>query len=284
MSSDRTPHGPGLGFVALIDVLDRAEGIAPRQRPRPHRPPAYRSAGHRAGSSRSAVLRPVIPAPRARPVAAARTAATAGPAAGASATGPTGVPTGGPAERPRPALRLRLAHWGAGSDGEHLAWRTARTRCTVPAAGAIAVRPGGRLQRFVRRMSLWGAGPAGQYLAWGPGSDACTASRRPAIDPPVMLRELPSTPTIEPAASSPAAALLPPGTRPSGRTGWIPTPGAGASTPRVVAPGGRAPSSEAQPIGAPQTGLVRVRGDPLTRPARGLLSRPTSGRVPPAPG
>jgi hypothetical protein len=71
---------------------------------------------------------------------------------------------------------------------------------------------GGRLRMLlrglVRRAALWGAGPDGACLAWGgpPPRPAYRAGARP-FDPPVVLREMPSTPTIRPAASSPAAAL-----------------------------------------------------------------------------
>lgn len=274
MSSDQAARDTGRGLAGLIDVLDRADGALPSprsrpQRPVPHRTAAYRTAGHRAGGTRAVPLRPVPPAPAARP------------APGGSAVRGPATPAPAAPERPRPGLLRRLALWGSGPDGAYLAWDAAPPHRTGPrsvdrAASGHGPRSAGRgLRGLVRRLAMWGAGPDGAHLAWGPGVPAGPARgpapARPAdVDPPVVLRELPSTPTVEPAASSPAAAL--------------PSPRPGASTPRAGAPGGRVPSSGVRPAGAPSTGLVRARGDPVTCPARGSPSWSVPGRAPPAPG
>src|SRR4051812_49682383 len=57
-----------LSLAGLIDVLDRADAMLPRQRPRPRRAAAHRGAGRPAG--RGVALRPVPPL-RAKPPAPA---------------------------------------------------------------------------------------------------------------------------------------------------------------------------------------------------------------------
>lgn len=266
MSSDHAARDTGRGLAGLIDVLDRAEGVLPRRSARPARSAAYRTTAHRAGGSRAVALRPVPPAPAARPAPVAAPPLAAVPSAVPAAPRAVVVRPRPPA--PRPGLVRRLALWGAGPDGAYLAWG-------APAAASMPARETGPrgLRGLVRRLALWGAGPDGAYLAWRPFPSAAvpTPVARPhEIDPPVVLRELPSTPTIEPAASSPAAAL--------------PLPRSGASNPGAGAPGGRVPSSGVRTTGAPSTGLVRARGDPLTCPARGSPLRPAPGRSPPATG
>ncbi|WP_212719383.1 hypothetical protein, partial [Blastococcus sp. CCUG 61487] len=168
-------------LIGLIGVLDRADGPPPRPRNRPVHSTAFRATG------RPVPLRSVQPAPPAR----------AGRVPSAPAPRVVVVP-----ERQRvPITGLRdlvrrLALWGGGADGEYLAWRTA----------APAPRPSQRtrVRALVRRAALWGAGEHGEYLAWG----APVAARR-RLDPPIVLHELPSTPTIRPAAPSPAAAPRP---------------------------------------------------------------------------
>src|SRR4051812_36939613 len=78
-----------------------------------------------------------------------------------------------------------------------------RTVAAPPSAHGVRAR----LHAVVRRLALWGAGPDGAYLAWG-------GPRPSRLDPPVVLTELPSTPTVStppsrPAVSSPTAALFP---------------------------------------------------------------------------
>ena len=47
---------------------------------------------------------------------------------------------------------------------------------------------------LLRRIALWGAGTDGEYLAWG---GPVRPAEKPAADRPVVLREMPSTPTIQ---------------------------------------------------------------------------------------
>src|SRR4051812_8986932 len=110
----------GLSLAGLIDVLDRADAMLPRQRPRPRRAAAHRGAGRAAG--RGVALRPVPPL-RAKPPA---------PAPRPAAPEITVVVVPDPPTRrglraSLGALTRRLALWGAGADGEHLAsWSPAR--------------------------------------------------------------------------------------------------------------------------------------------------------------
>ena len=261
--ADLSGREPASTLAGLIDVLDRADGAVPRQRPRP--------AAHRPGA-RPAPLRSVQPAPSARP---ARVPAEPAP----RIVVPERVrqPLGGL----RGAVR-RMALWGAGDQGQYLAWRSPAR--PVPLRG----RRRAALRAFGRRMALWGAGDQGQYLAWPTATRP--APGRPAlrdVDPPVVLRELPSTPSIQPVASSPAAALPPAGPvsppflplRPSGptsRTSGVPAP----RSPRM--PG--AAGARGDPSACP------VRGSPVpprrTGPANGSFPRPFTTRAPssrPAP-
>lgn len=190
VAADGGAPEPASTLAGLIDVLDRADGPPARPRARPVHTGAFRAPG------RQTPLRSVQPAPSARPERLPAAPAVRAPRV-------TVVPE--PEHRPITGLRdltRRIALWGGGTNGEYLAWRTA----------APAPRPSRRaaLRRLTRRIALWGAGPNGEYLAWG--------APRPVpapLDPPVVLRELPSTPTIRPAAPSPAAALLPPRSRPA---------------------------------------------------------------------
>jgi hypothetical protein len=153
------------------------------------------------------------------------------------------------------------------------AW-TAPAPAPAPRRGLWA-----RLRGLVRRLAMWGAGPDGAHRAWGrPAAPAPVA--RP--DGPVVLTELPDTPTVRPAAPSPAAAL------PSAAA---PTPAAAprpvrlpraAGRPRVpvVAPLARhvpaprsAPAPGTAPGGAPSGAArtptaARSRGDPRPPPTR----------------
>jgi hypothetical protein len=249
-------RGQGHGLAGLIDVLDRADGPAVGRRPQPRRTSAHRPAGSRGGAVRTVPLRSVQPAPMARATPPGRTPAVRA----VMAPEPERAPVGGLSDVVR-----RAAMWGAGPRGEHLAWRV-RPTAPPPAAGP------GRIRSLVRRLALWGSGPGGQYLAWG-GPARPEPRRSP--DPPVVLRELPSTPMISPAAPSPAAALLPRDPASSaGSRGMPPVPRGAVAVPGVR-PGGppeRFPAT-GWPARSPRspvaTGLVRTRGDPLSCPVRG---------------
>ena len=213
--SSRTTDDLTLG--GLLDVLDRAEPLPARSGSRPGRAAVHRSSGAR----RPAAVRPVpVPAVRPRPATPAPAPAAA-PVWTASA----------PAPAPRPGLRTRV-------------------------------------RGLIRRLALWGAGPDGAHLAWG---RPAAPSPVPRPDGPVVLTELPNTPTIQPVAPSPAAALRP---------ARFPRPAAHPRVP-VVAPLARqVPAARSAP--APRTAQggrppgaarasapARARGDPRPPPARG---------------
>jgi hypothetical protein len=257
-SADLSGRDCALTFAGLLDVLDRADSGLVAQRTRPRRSAASRPAGSRSGV-RTVPLRSVQPAPMARTVRSTP-ASVPGPA---RPTAPAGPPRGG--------IRLvshRIALWGSGPEGEYLAWR-----CPAPRTA----RRRFSLRALVRRAALWGAGPTGEYLAWGGASRPAPAGFPPPLrdlDGPVVLRELPSTPTIQPAAPSPAAAQLPRGPASNGPRGMPPVPRGAVAVPgmrpsgppeRSLATGWPSP---ARPSPA-ATGLVRARGDPLACPARG---------------
>jgi hypothetical protein len=312
VAADLNGRHPGSTLAGLIDVLDRAEGARPRRLP-PRHAAAARAAAHRPGSARTVPLRSVRPAPPARPAPAPFRAIPpirpmpAGPADRSGCFAPADAP--GPLSR----LTRRVALWGAGQDGEHLAWRGSATTPSVASSGTAAV---GLLRSLFRRAALWGAGPHGARLAWsGPAcprpvsptarvSPTAGASLRD-VDGPVLLRALPSTPTIQPAAPSPAAALVPgpapspaePVAPPAPIGHRPPAPPVAASEsagPRVPVQSARTP----QPTGWPQrpprsshrparsfptaTGLARARDDPSPIRARGS-PRPPPCTAPRAP-
>jgi hypothetical protein len=260
MSADFGGRAQGRTLAGLIDVLDRADGAATARRPQPRRTSSHRPSGTRAGAVRTVPLRSVQPAPMARPAPAA-------PRAYALAE-PERAPVTGLAD-----LVRRAALWGAGPRGEHLAWRPSPR--TAPAASAPvqpAARRPGRLRGLLRRAAMWGSGPRGEFLAWGRPA-AAPAQRE--VDPPVVLREMPSTPTVQPVAPSPAAALLPRGPASSaGSRGMPPVPRGAVAVPGVRPSG---PPERSRATGWPSphriapvaTGLVRTRGDPVSGPARG---------------
>jgi hypothetical protein len=243
-------HGQGRSIAGLIDVLDRAEGGGPVRRPQARRASAHRPSGTRPGVVRTIPLRSVQPAPMARPAPTPRVLVLP-------------EPERVPLTRLSDVFR-RAAMWGAGPRGEHLAWRVAPHRA--------APRRPARVRTLVRRLALWGAGPDGEYLAWG--RPARPAAGR-ALDPPVVLREMPSTPLIQPAAPSPAAALLPRDPASSaGSRGVPPVPRGAVAVPgvrpcgppeRFRATGWPSPSR----VSPASTGLIRARGDPLSCPVRG---------------
>jgi hypothetical protein len=254
VSADPRGRDTGRSLAGLIDVLDRADLGSVNGRTR--RAAVHRSAGARSGSVRTVPLRSVQPAPMARPL-------------------PGSAPAPQPAGGRLRALTRRVALWGAGPGGEYLAWRSPAPPVHSPgrqAAVPAASRRPARLRGLVRRVALWGAGPRGEYLAWG--APARPAPKRDA-DRPVVLLEMPSTPTVQPAAPSPAAALLPRGPASSaGPQGMPPVPRGAVAVPGVR-PSGRPERSQAtgwppqarSPGAAP--GLVRARGDPLGCPVRG---------------
>lgn len=297
MTNGRTPRSSSSSSAegalsGLLAVLERAEALPPADRPRPRR--AARHAA--AGSARRAALptaRPVLP-PRARPVAA--------PAVPPRPATPAPVmwrPAGAPpvpapaAPRRQPGLARRLALWGAGPDGAHLAWNR-----PAPAVPAVPPSPGAaepvaslprrglraRLRHGVRRLALWGAGPTGAHLAWNvPPQPRVYPARLPV--PPagsaaVRLTALPDTP-IRPAAPSPAAALLPaPRPRAAGVLLRAPARPPRASQPRASEPTGwpavrpepcpALPAPSGWPPRDPRSpGRARTRGDPATCRIRG---------------
>jgi hypothetical protein len=197
-------------------------------------------------------------------------------------------------ERPTPAARAAVAPRPVGRTTD------ATRRPTPPAPGLLAV--------LRRRIALWGAGEHGEHLAWSaaplPRSAARISLR--GVDGPVVLRELPSTPTVQPATPSPVVALVP-GPAPSPaepvappallghRPPAPPVAESEPAGPRVPVQSARTP----QPTGWPQrpprsshrparsfptvTGLARARGDPSSCRARGS-PRPPPCRAPRAPG
>ncbi len=276
MSADLSGREPGRGLAGLIDVLDRADGGAPGRRPQPRRGTASRPAGPRSGAVRTVPLRSVQPAPMARTAATPRVVVVPEPQR-ARVTGWSD-------------LVRRAAMWGAGPQGQHLAWRVAAPRPAATAAPAAAAAPvvhrPSRLRTLLRRAALWGSGPAGEHLAWG--GPARPPVRR-NVDPPVVLREMPSTPTVQPVASSPAAALRPRGPASSAGTRVLPPVPRGAVAVPGVRPCGPPERSQATgwpgraPMSAPATGSARARGDPLSCPARGSPLPARRSRSPGSP-
>src|SRR3954466_10928125 len=233
----REPHRTLAGLIA---VLDRADGVQAGQRPRPRHPAASRSA-HRPGSGRTVPLRSVQPAPMARrlPGSTAVVTLSVPPLRKESPGGPVG-------------LLRRIALWGAGPRGEYLAWPGVFPRPAGGPARAAAHAPG-RFSALIRRAALWGAGPRGEYLAWSSGAGRPAPSTlRAERDSPVLPRELPTTPTVQRAAPSPAAALVPagPASSPTPRlTRGAPTvAGCSPPGPSSPAPSGWSPA----PTGWPQ--------------------------------
>jgi hypothetical protein len=272
VSSAPASRGQGRSLAGLIDVLDRADGAPEGRRPQARRATVHRAGGPRSGAVRTVPLRSVQPAPMARALPVPRAYVV---------PEPERVPVTGLSD-----LVRRAAMWGAGQRGEYLAWRVAPqptapqslpSQATPPQArppqsAAPAARRPARVRSLVRRLAMWGSGPGGKYLAWG---GPAFPDRPRVVDPPVVLREMPSTPTIQPAAPSPAAALLPRAPASSAGTRGMPPVPRGAVAVPGVRPGG--PPERSRATGWPSqshaspvaTGLVRARGDPLSWPARG---------------
>ena len=272
-SSELGGHAAASTLAGLIDVLDRADGDRPR-----HRPPTHRAAG------RPGPLRSVQPAPPAR--------TTRVPAA----PGPRVVVVPERVRRPMGGFRglvRRVALWGAGEEGEYLAWRVPAHTPASPAPGTPAAsgRRRSALRDLHRRVALWGAGSGGEYLAWGPSAAAAAQPVRRDLDPPVVLRELPSTPSIQPVASSPASALLPaePASSPGTRTGTAASDATARPTPH---PSSTEPSARSQPrVGWrpprdwPSSGRYGARSTPPSLPVRssGPMTRASAVPAPRAP-
>lgn len=250
LPSSSTDPDAGLTLAGLIDVLDRADDVLVRRRPRPRRSAVYRSAGARPVGSRTVADR-WDPMRTMQP----RTATPSRPG------GPRPVPLR--SVQPAPTARPRLSSTPP---------RPAPAPAAPPAPPSSSVprRLRDLLRGLTRRVALWGAGPDGAYLAWGGGAPRrpYRAGARP-VDPPVVLRELPSTPTIPPAAPSPAAAnrSAPVSPAPRPLLGRVPasfpgTPRTGATglpETRARAPAGirgspGAPLARGSPPGWPDTG------------------------------
>ncbi|MGY1633171.1 hypothetical protein ACI784_15840 [Geodermatophilus sp. SYSU D01186] len=227
LRSSRVPDD--LTLSGLLDVLDRADDLPLRGRPRPARAVVLRPG--QARSTRPA--RGVRPLPPARPVPVPRPRPPV-------VQPPVVAPEPAVRTQPRPGLGARLR--------------------TFPRGLAA------RLRTVTRRLALWGAGPGGANLAWGrPVAPA------PRADGPVVLTELPSTPTIQPVAPSPAAALVPArAPRPVAppRVPVVPPLARQVPAPRPTPSPGTAPAGH-RPGSARASGPARARGDPRPPPARG---------------
>ena len=164
----------------------RPHSRRPARRPRPCRRPGLPARADPASGGRPARG---VPAWHGPPAAAAFGAAGAPRPAPAHRRAPGGrtgaarVPA--VAQRPGPlrALTRRVALWGAGVDGEYLAWRgggaPAATRGPHGSvAKAPAARRPSRLRALTRRLALWGAGVDGEYLAWFPAGRPPRAANR----------------------------------------------------------------------------------------------------------
>ena len=263
----------GLTLAALIDVLDRADEVLVRTPPRPrraalHRPPASRTVAGRWDPLRD---RDVLPASTARRPggtsrAVVRSAGTDRPV---PRPAPRVVPARAVPLRPvPPAPPARLPVVAAPFSAAPAAAALSRTPLRARLRAALAA--------MVRRAALWGAGPDGAHLAWNAPPPArvyrATLSAPPSaarrVDPPVVLRELPSTPTTPPVARAvqapvPASRVDP---RPAVRRTPVRTLRTPAlSTVRRIPPlrpaPGAVPSRARSPGG--------VRGSPGSGPARG---------------
>ena len=254
--AQRSGGDVGLTLAGLIDVLDRADELADRQRRRHYRAAASgslvaRSLAARAAASRPAPLRSVRPAPAARPAAPV----------GANPTG-DGAPTAVSAP-------MGVAPPAASALPDHGAAAPAPSPAVAGPTGSLGVR----LRAAVRRLALWGAGPRGEHLAWRsvPGR---------TLDGPVLLRELPDIPTVAPATSSSAA-----GARAAALRLRPPAPRPVRTTLRTVAPLLHTPEPPpaTEPPGAPSvpTGWPTPRNRPS--PGPGLPPRSSSFRTAPVP-
>jgi hypothetical protein len=235
MAMDRAPVlrssrvSDDLTLSGLLDVLERADDLPLRSRPRPARAAVLRPGPARTARGAGGVR----PLPPARPVPLPRPRPPV-------VQPPAVLPEAAVRAEPRPGLGARLR--------------------TLPRG------LGARLRTVARRLAMWGAGPGGANLAWGR-----PAAPAPRADGPVVLTELPSTPTIRPAAPSPAAALVPARTpRPIAppRVPVVPPLARQVPAPRPTPSPGTAPAGH-RPGSARASGPARARGDPRPPPARG---------------
>lgn len=266
----------GLTLAALIDVLDRADEVLVRTPPRPRRAALHRSPVARNVADRWDPLRDLDARPGAtvsRPGTTSRAIARPG---GTDRSVPRSAPRVVPARAvplrsvpPAPPARLPVAPApSSAAAGARLP--ASRPRTPVGARLRAAFRA------VVRRAALWGAGPGGAHLAWNAPPPARvyrgTIPQPPAaarrVDPPVVLHEMPSTPTTRP-APPPARPPLPPARvhpRPTGRVTPVrPLRTPALSTVRRIPPlppaPGAVPSRARSPGG--------IRGSPGSGPARG---------------
>jgi hypothetical protein len=245
----------GLTLAGLIDVLDRADAV-PVHRPRPRRSAAYRT-----------TYRP----PSARPVADRwDPMRTVGPRTATPVRPGSARPAPLRSVQPAPAARIPTPTSSVRAPAPE-----ARPSVPAPVGHRAAVaRLRGLLRGLARRAALWGAGPGGAHLAWGGATprSAYRADARPA-DPPVVLREMPSTPTIRPAASSPAAA--PRATAPLSGPRWHPPEAAATPASRRLlarSPAASPVTSPSGPLGLPESRArapAGIRGSPGTPLPRG---------------
>lgn len=268
----------GLTLAALIDVLDRADEVLVRTRPRPRRGAMHRPASARTVADRWDPLRDLD----------ARSASPVRRAGGTSRAVVRSAGTGRPVPRVVPARAVPLRSVPAAAPVPVQA-------SPAPGAGAVATASpaapashperrtgtpfGARLRAavsaVVRRAALWGAGPGGAHLAWNAprpvrvyrAASTGTPPERRQVDPPVVLRELPSTPTVPPAPRS-ARPQVPMTSAPRPAVGRTPVRSLRApalSTVRRIPPlpaaRGTVPSRARSPGG--------VRGSPGCGPARG---------------
>ena len=262
VSAEPSIGDAGLSLAGLIDVLDRADDALGPRRPRPRRAVVHRSPAMRMVADRWDPLRESSPYVASRPGAL------------------RGTPS-----RPVPLRTVQL----------HSVRPAPAARVPAPAVPPMPPRPApapepprglrAALRSLVRRVALWGAGPGGVHLAWGaptpspvyrPGAIRTTPSRaadRRPLDPPVVLRELPSTPTNRPAAPSPAAAG---GTTAPRVERWVRPGSVGRLPARLPAPRRSVPTRARSPGG--------IRGSPGSVPARGSPPwEPEPGRSSEAP-
>ena len=250
----------GLTLAALIDVLDRADEVLVRTRPRPRRSAMHRSPAARSAAARSSAVRS---APAAR-----RSGSTSRAVLGSSATDrpvPRVVPARSVPLRsvpPAPPARVPVV---------------LAQPATQPSRPPVGVRLRAVLSAVVRRAALWGAGPGGAHLAWNApppprvyrASGARPAAAARTVDPPVVLRELPSTPTTPP-TTPPAARTAGPVAHPRPRAAVRNTPARPLRIP-ALSTVRRIPPLPPAPGGVPNRARSPggVRGSPGSAPARG---------------
>ena len=182
-------------------------------------PASYRPAGARTGGVRTVPLRSVQPAPMARRIPGAAPATPAVPLP-APAVSPHRDPLG----RTLGRRSRRASTWpGARTPCPPGCRAAARRTDGTPPVGSAAA-PGAPDRPVGRR-------PGRRVPRLGRPRAAPDAKR--AADRPVVLREMPSTPMIQPVASSPAAALSLPDPASTGSRGMPPVPRGAVAVPGV---------------------------------------------------